>query len=239
MIIIPAIDIIGGKCVRLAQGDYTQKKVYSDYPLEIAKAFEDAGLRRIHLVDLDGAKSGMVKNWKVLELIASKTGLMIDFGGGIQSKEDVDMIFDAGAQWATIGSLAVKNEPLLSDWLIQYGPDKFLLGADVRDEKIAVSGWSEITEIPIIEFVGKYVEKGVQQIFCTDISRDGMMLGPSLPLYQKIIAAFSGLQLIGSGGVGTLKDLSDLQKIGCSGVIIGKAIYEGKISLKELSLYTT
>jgi len=237
MVIIPAIDILNGKCVRLTQGDYEQKKIYNEKPLEVAKAFEDAGLTRLHLVDLDGARAGKVKNWKVLELIAGKTSLKIDFGGGIQSSEDIEISFDAGARWATIGSLAVRNEELFYDWLIQYEPDNFLLGADVRNEKIAINGWLETTEIRIIDFIRKYMDKGLRQIFCTDIGKDGMMQGPSTDLYKRIIAEFHKIYLIASGGVGTVQDLFELKRLGCEGVIIGKAIYEGKITLKELSVF--
>jgi phosphoribosylformimino-5-aminoimidazole carboxamide ribotide isomerase len=237
MIIIPAIDILNGKCVRLTQGDYVKEKIYNEKPLEVAKAFEDAGLSRVHLVDLDGARAGRVKNWKVLELIASRTSLKIDFGGGIQKTEDIEILFDAGARWATIGSVAVKNEEVFTDWLVQYEPDNFMLGADVRDENIAINGWLETTEIRVNDFIRKYIDKGIQQIFCTDIGRDGMMQGPSIDLYKRIIAEFPRLHFIASGGVGTVQDLYELKGIGCKGVIIGKAIYEGKITLKELSVF--
>jgi phosphoribosylformimino-5-aminoimidazole carboxamide ribotide isomerase len=237
MEIVPAIDIIGGKCVRLTQGDYARKKIYNEQPLEIARQFEDAGLSRLHLVDLDGARAGRVKNWRVLELIAAKTGLLIDFGGGIHSNEDIDILFNAGADWATVGSIGVKNEELFYEWLVRYGPEKFLLGADTRDERIVVNGWQEITDIRIDDYIRKYIDKGILQIFCTDTGKDGMLEGPAIGLYKKIIAEFPSLHLIASGGVAKIADLFELQQIGCRGVIIGKAIYEGRISIKELSLF--
>ncbi|MBS1565678.1 MAG: 1-(5-phosphoribosyl)-5-[(5-phosphoribosylamino)methylideneamino]imidazole-4-carboxamide isomerase [Bacteroidetes bacterium] len=234
MQIIPAIDIIDGKCVRLTQGDYNQKKVYNEHPLEVARQFEDAGLERLHLVDLDGAKAGAVKNWKVLETIAGKTSLVIDFGGGIKKEEDLTIVFNSGAALATIGSLAVKDEALFTQWLKQYGPEKFLLGADVKDEKIAIGGWLETTGIWIYDFIEKYIRLGVKQIFCTDVSKDGLLQGPSTDLYKQIIERFPGLHFIASGGVSTTKDLDTLQSIGCKGVIVGKAIYEGRIKLEDL-----
>jgi phosphoribosylformimino-5-aminoimidazole carboxamide ribotide isomerase len=235
MDIIPAIDIIDGKCVRLTQGDYSQKKVYNEHPLEVAKQFEDAGLMRLHLVDLDGAKAGSVRNWKVLETIAGKTSLTIDFGGGIKTQKDLDIVFDSGASLATIGSLAVKNEGEFVNWLVKYGAGKFLLGADVKEEKIAISGWIEKTDIWIYDFIQKYLAHGVKQIFCTDVSKDGKLEGPSTDLYKKLLEKFPELHLIASGGVSSMKDVEDLALAGCSGVIIGKAIYEGRISLSDLS----
>jgi phosphoribosylformimino-5-aminoimidazole carboxamide ribotide isomerase len=237
MEIIPAIDIIDGKCVRLTQGDYEEKKIYNEHPLEVAKQFEDAGLKRLHLVDLDGAKAGAVKNWKVLEAIAGKTSLVIDFGGGITKEEDVQIVFDCGAAYATIGSLAVKNETAFVSWLKKYGAGKFLLGADVKDEKIAVSGWQETTNIWVYDFIEKYIAHGVQQIFCTDVSKDGKLEGPSTTLYKTIMTEFPALYFIASGGVSSMKDLEYLQAIGCKGVIIGKAIYEGRINLNELMMF--
>ena len=234
MQIIPAIDIIEGKCVRLTQGDYEQKKIYNEHPLEVAKEFEDAGLQRLHLVDLDGAKAGSVKNWKVLETIAAKTSLTIDFGGGIKKEEDVKVVFNSGAALATIGSLAVKNEFEFVKWLLTFGADKFLLGADVKEEKIAVGGWLETTDIWIYDFIQKYIEHGVQQIFCTDVSKDGKLEGPSIDLYKNIINKFPELHFIASGGVSSLKNLEELKEIGCKGVIVGKAIYENRISLTDL-----
>ena len=234
MEIIPAIDIIDGKCVRLTQGDYSQKKVYNERPLEVARAFEDAGLRRLHLVDLDGAKAGAVKNWKVLETLAGKTGLVIDFGGGIKTANDVEIVFNSGAALATVGSIAVKDGPLFVSWMQEYGSEKFLLGADVKDEKIAVSGWLETTDRWIYDFIEEYMGKGVRQLFCTDVSKDGLLQGPALDLYKNILAKFPDLHFIASGGVSGMDDVRRLEEVGCKGVIIGKAIYEGRITLKEL-----
>ena len=234
MVIIPAIDIIDGKCVRLTQGDYEQKKIYNENPLEVARQFEDAGLTRLHLVDLDGAKAGQVRNWKALETIAGKTGLVIDFGGGIKTDKDVQIVFDSGAALATVGSIAVKNEVEFVKWLLQYGAEKFLLGADVKEDKIAVGGWLETTEITVYDFLQNYTQKGVTQVFCTDVSKDGLLQGPSTSLYKKIIERFPQLHFIASGGVSSVKDLEDLKAAGCKGAIVGKAIYENRISLKEL-----
>ncbi len=239
MEIIPAIDIIDGKCVRLTQGDYAQKKVYNEHPLEVAAAFEDAGLRRLHLVDLDGARAGAVKNWKVLETLAGKTSLVIDFGGGIKTATDVDIVFNSGAALATVGSIAVKDAALFADWLLEYGADKFLLGADVKEEKIAVHGWQETTEIWIYDFIRDYVERGVRQVFCTDVSKDGLLQGPALDLYRMIVKEFPELHFIASGGVSEMDDVRRLAEVGCKGVIIGKAIYEGRIRLNELTALTT
>jgi phosphoribosylformimino-5-aminoimidazole carboxamide ribotide isomerase len=232
---IPAIDIIEGKCVRLTKGDYSQKKVYNERPLEVALQFEAEGIKRLHLVDLDGAKAGAVKNWKVLEQIAGRTGLIIDFGGGIKTVEDVHIVFDSGAALATIGSMAVKDPELLGFLLTTFGPDKFLLGADVKSEKIAVHGWLEQTDMHISEFLNTYLAKGVQQFFCTDIAKDGMMQGPSTELYQSLLEAHKGINLIASGGIRHLDDVIKMKEIGMAGAIIGKAIYEGKISVKELA----
>lgn len=234
MEIIPAIDIIEGKCVRLTQGDYNQKKIYNENPLEVAKEFEDAGLTRLHLVDLDGAKEGKVRNWKVLELLAGKTSMVIDFGGGVKTEKDLQVIFECGAALATIGSMAVKDENTFIEWLKKYGANKFLLGADVKDEKIAVHGWQETTEIWIYDFIQKYLEQNVKQIFCTDVAKDGALEGPSTELYKNIIQKFPGLHFIASGGVSNIDDVYKLEEINCKGVIIGKAIYEGRIKLKEL-----
>lgn len=234
MEIIPAIDIIDGKCVRLTQGDYAQKTVYNENPLEVAKEFEAAGLMRLHLVDLDGAKAGAVKNWKVLEAIASRTSLVIDFGGGIKKEEDLGIVFNSGAALATIGSLAVKEEDKFVGWLGKYGADRFLLGADVKEEKIAVAGWLETTDIWIYDFIRKYLDHGVQQLFCTDVSKDGKLEGPSVELYRNILEKFPGLHFIASGGVSSMEDIIQLEALGCSGVILGKAIYEGRIQLREL-----
>ena len=235
MEIIPAIDIIDGKCVRLTQGDYNQKTIYNEDPLEVAQMFQDAGLKRLHLVDLDGAKAGEVKNWKVLEKLASKTSMVIDFGGGIKQETDLTVVFESGAALATIGSLAVKAEATFVSWIQKYGAEKFLLGADVKDEKIAVSGWLETTDIWIYDFIEKYMAHGVQQLFCTDVSKDGKLEGPSLFLYKQILEKFPSLYFIASGGVSSIEDLELLRETGCSGAIVGKAIYENRISLKELS----
>ena len=235
--IIPAIDLIDGKSVRLTQGDYEQKKVYNEKPLEVAKEFEDAGLTRLHLVDLDGARAGEVKNWKVLETIAGKTNLVIDFGGGIKTEKDVQIVFDSGAALATVGSVAVKNENEFVGWLKKFGTDKFLLGADVKEEKIAIHGWQETTELWVYDFIEKYLQHGVRQIFCTDVSKDGKLEGPSTELYKSILQKFPELFFIASGGISSMKDLEDLVKIGCRGAIVGKAIYENRISLKELKMF--
>jgi phosphoribosylformimino-5-aminoimidazole carboxamide ribotide isomerase len=234
MEIIPAIDIIDGKCVRLTHGDFNQKKIYNEDPLEVAKEFEDAGIQRLHLVDLDGAKAGVVKNWKVLESIAAKTSLVIDFGGGVKTEKDVHIVLNSGAAFVTVGSIAVKDEPLFSSWLSGMGAEKFLLGADVKNEKITVSGWLEQTDIWIYDFIENYQAKGITQIFCTDVSKDGAMEGPSLGLYKDIVERFPKLHFIASGGVSNMDDVYALEEAGCSGVIIGKAIYEGKISLQDL-----
>ncbi|MFW2477578.1 MAG: 1-(5-phosphoribosyl)-5-[(5-phosphoribosylamino)methylideneamino]imidazole-4-carboxamide isomerase [Sediminibacterium sp.] len=235
MEIIPAIDIIDGKCVRLTQGDYNQKTIYNEDPLEVAQMFQDAGLKRLHLVDLDGAKAGEVKNWKVLEKLASKTSMVIDFGGGIKQETDLAVVFESGAALATIGSLAVKAEATFVSWIKKYGAEKFLLGADVKDEKIAVSGWLETTDVWIYDFIEKYMAHGVQQLFCTDVSKDGKLEGPSLFLYKQILEKFPSLYFIASGGVSSIEDLELLRETGCSSAIVGKAIYENRISLKELS----
>ena len=237
MQIIPAIDIIEGKCVRLTEGDYAQKKIYNEDPLEVAKQFEGVGLMRLHLVDLDGAKAGAVVNWKVLEKIANKTNLVIDFGGGIKTEATLKTVLDTGATYATIGSLAVKERVLFEEWIERFGATIFMLGADVHAEKIAIGGWLEKTEIDVYDFIGSYMNKGVTQIFCTDIQKDGKLEGPSIELYQKILQQYPSLQLIASGGVSQLNDLDALRTIGCSAAIVGKAIYEHKISLVELSTF--
>jgi phosphoribosylformimino-5-aminoimidazole carboxamide ribotide isomerase len=237
MQLIPAIDIINGKCVRLTQGDYDSVKVYNEHPLEIAKQFEDAGLTRVHVVDLDGAKAGAVRNWKVLEAIASRTELDIDFGGGIKTEKDVSIVLESGAKWATIGSIAVKDEELFVEWIDKFGSSSFILGADVKDEKIAISGWLETTNIWIYDFIRRYMKHGLKQIFCTDVKKDGLLQGPSVKLYKNIITEFPSLHLIASGGVSSLKDLEELAAIGCNAAIVGKAIYENRISLKELKTF--
>jgi phosphoribosylformimino-5-aminoimidazole carboxamide ribotide isomerase len=234
MEIIPAIDIIDGKCVRLTQGDYAQKKIYNEDPLEVAKQFEDAGLKRLHLVDLDGARAKTIRNWKVLETLASKTSLIIDFGGGISSEQDVKIVFESGAALATIGSVAVKNETELVKWFLIFGAEKFLLGADVKEKKIAIHGWLETTELTVFDFIGNYIKKGVKQVFCTDVSKDGKLEGPSLELYKEILKQYPALDLVASGGVATIEDLVKLKEVGCKGAIVGKAIYENRIALHEL-----
>ncbi|WP_234736221.1 1-(5-phosphoribosyl)-5-[(5-phosphoribosylamino)methylideneamino]imidazole-4-carboxamide isomerase [Tellurirhabdus bombi] len=234
MYIIPAIDLIEGKAVRLTQGDYNQKKEYNARPLEVAQQFEDAGLTRLHLVDLDGAKQKRVINWKVLELIAAKTGLHIDFGGGVQSEEDLRIVFESGAKQVTGGSIAVKNPELFEEWLKQYGPEAIILGADAKDEKIAVSGWEESTEMWVYDFVEKYVEKGIQYVISTDVAKDGLLQGPSFELYRNLQDQFPKLNIIASGGVSTLADLETLADMQLYGTIVGKAIYEGRIKLEEL-----
>ncbi len=237
MQIIPAIDIIEGKCVRLTEGDYAQKKIYNENPLEVAKAFEGIGLMRLHLVDLDGAKAGEVVNWKVLEKIANNTALKIDFGGGIKTEAILKTVLDTGATYATIGSLAVKNELLFQEWIARFGANTFMLGADVFEEKIAIGGWMEKTEISVFDFMKSYIDRGVKQIFCTDIKKDGKLEGPSIELYQKIIEKFPALHLIASGGVSSLDDLIELEEIGCAAAIVGKAIYENKITISELASF--
>jgi len=239
MEIIPAIDIIDGKCVRLTQGDYAQKKVYNENPLEVAKEFEAAGIKRLHLVDLDGAKAGKVQNWNVLEAITSGTKLIIDFGGGIKQETDLKIVFESGAKLATIGSLAVKDETTFSSWIEQYGADRFFLGADVKEEKIAIGGWLESTNIDVYDFINSYVAKGINQIFCTDINKDGKLEGPSTELYKKIVNQFPNIHFVASGGVSNVDDLRILKEIDCKGVIVGKAIYEGRITLKELIPFIT
>jgi phosphoribosylformimino-5-aminoimidazole carboxamide ribotide isomerase len=234
MQIIPAIDIIDGKCVRLTQGDYNQKKEYNSNPLEVAKMFENAGIERLHLVDLDGAKQKKIVNKNVLQKIASETNLIIDFGGGIQSDEDIQMAFDYGASQITGGSIAVKNPEMFQRWILKYGGEKIILGADVRNRMIAISGWEEKTEHEIIQFISDYTAKGINYVICTDVSKDGLLQGPSFELYQDIRSTFPDLELIASGGVTTIEDVKKLQKMGLYGAIIGKAIYEGTIKLDDL-----
>ncbi|PSL47571.1 1-(5-phosphoribosyl)-5-[(5-phosphoribosylamino)methylideneamino] imidazole-4-carboxamide isomerase [Chitinophaga niastensis] len=235
--IIPAIDIIDGKCVRLTQGDYNQQKVYNEHPLEVAKEFEALGVRRLHLVDLDGAKKGAVVNWKVLESIVGKTSLVTDFGGGIKTDKDLEIVFECGAALATIGSVAVKSPELFFSWVKQYGADKIFLGADVKEEKIAVGGWLETTDLSVFDFLESNIAQGVTNIFCTDIAKDGLLQGPSIDLYKKIIERFSDINFVASGGVSNIEDVAALREIGCSGAIIGKAIYEGNISMDELKTF--
>lgn len=237
MQIIPAIDIIDGKCVRLTEGDYAQKTIYNEDPLEVAKAFEAAGIQRLHLVDLDGAKAGAVKNWKVLENIALNTNLVIDFGGGIKTNDDVVLVFERGATLATIGSIAVANPALFLSWVDIYGAERFFLGADVKDNCIAVNGWMQTSNIAIDSFISDYLAQGISNIFCTDVSKDGRLEGPSTALYQSLIQLFPNLNLVASGGVSSLQDLETLKAIGCAGAIVGKAIYENRISLESLQQF--
>ncbi len=237
MLIIPAIDIIDGKCVRLTQGDYNQKKVYNEHPLEVAKAFEDAGITHLHLVDLDGARASQIVNYKVLEKIASKTSLTIDFGGGLKSDKDVYIAFESGANQITGGTIAVKGAEIFTNWIKKYGGEKIILGADVKDRKIAVHGWKETSKLNLFDFVADYQKKGIQSIICTDIAKDGMLEGAATDLYKELIDRFSELKIIASGGVSDLADLERLAEIGCYGAIVGKAIYEGRIQLEDLRIF--
>jgi phosphoribosylformimino-5-aminoimidazole carboxamide ribotide isomerase len=234
MIIIPAIDIIQGKCVRLTKGDYAQQIVYNDNPVEVAKQFEAAGIKRLHIVDLDGAKAGSIVNLKVLENVAAATDLVIDFGGGVKTIQDVSNIFNAGAAMVTIGSLAVKQPALLEEWLMEFGTEQFLIGADVLEGKIKISGWLEDGGINIFDFIGKMLSLGVTNIFCTDIAKDGVMEGPSVELYKNILEQHPEINLIASGGVSKIDDILVLDELGCTGAIVGKAIYEGKVPLNPL-----
>lgn len=234
--IIPAIDIIGGKCVRLTQGDYRKKTEYGD-PVDMAMEFEDHGLGRLHLVDLDGAREQRVVNYRILERIASRTALVIDAGGGIRSDEDVRIMFESGAQMITGGSIAVKDRPVFTGWLEQYGPGRIILGADFKAEKIAVSGWHEKTSLDLMEFIADYCELGIYKVICTDIERDGMLEGPSTEIYTKIKEEQPSLYLMASGGIRSMQDIEELNEAGIDGVITGKAIYEKKIDLKTLENY--
>ncbi|MFS4415231.1 1-(5-phosphoribosyl)-5-[(5-phosphoribosylamino)methylideneamino]imidazole-4-carboxamide isomerase [Maribacter sp. 2307ULW6-5] len=237
MRIIPAIDIIDGKCVRLSKGDYDTKKIYNEHPLEVAKAFEASGIQYLHLVDLDGAKSKHIVNHKVLENIAARTGLHIDFGGGLKTHQDLRIAFESGAHQVTGGSIAVKDPGTFTGWIDTYGAHKIILGADAMDQKVAVSGWQEESKEALLPFIQGYLKKGIEYVICTDISKDGMLQGPSFGLYQKIMAQTTGIKLIASGGISTFDELPKLAEIGCEGVIIGKAIYENRISLKQLETY--
>ena len=245
MRIIPAIDIIEGKCVRLSKGDYDTKKIYNEHPLEVAKEFEAHGIQYLHLVDLDGAKSKHIVNHKVLEQIASKTSLKIDFGGGLKTNEDLRIAFESGANQITGGSIAVKDKEIFTSWIKTYSADKIILGDDAMDEKVAVSGWQEESKEELLPFIQSYQEKGIQYVICTDISKDGMLEGPSFDLYKRIIdgayvtssAVEKSIKLIASGGISTFDELPKLAEIGCEGTIVGKAIYENRISLKQLENY--
>ena len=237
MELIPAIDLIEGKCVRLTQGDYSTRKVYNEDPLEVALQFESVGIERLHVVDLDGAKAGHIVNYNVLERLASRTRLIIDFGGGLKSDEDLRIAFDCGAQMITGGSIAVKNPERFLTWLEKYGGERVILGADAKDKKIAVSGWEEGTNLDLIPFVKDYREKGVQKIICTDIGRDGMLQGPAIDLYKEIKEEVGGLYVIASGGVSSMADIERLDEAGIPAVIFGKAIYEGRIRMSEIEKY--
>ncbi len=235
--IIPAIDLIDGRCVRLAQGDFARKKIYNENPLEAARKFEDAGLKRLHIVDLDGAKSGKLVNLKVLETIAGNTNLTVDFGGGIKTEKDIQSVFEAGAKMASVGSIAVKEPEKFFAWLDRYGSEKILLGADVKNDFLSIDGWQTTTAIKILPFLENCFARGVRRVFCTDISKDGLLQGSANQLYTQILARLPDLKLIASGGVSRIENIFELEKIGCAGVIVGKAIYEGKISLEELESF--
>lgn len=233
--LIPAIDIIDGKCVRLSQGDYATKKVYNESPLEVAKEFEAHGLRRLHVVDLDGAASHHIINYRILEQIASRTSLIIDFGGGIKSEEDLTIAFNSGAEMVTLGSIAVKQPDLFLSWLTKFGSERIILGADVKERRIAVQGWLEDSEQELLPFLHNYTHHGIHKVLCTDISCDGMLQGPSIELYKEVMQEFPQMHLIASGGVSGLQDIIDLQEAGIPAVVFGKALYEGRITLKELT----
>ncbi|MEN8765635.1 MAG: 1-(5-phosphoribosyl)-5-[(5-phosphoribosylamino)methylideneamino]imidazole-4-carboxamide isomerase [Wenyingzhuangia sp.] len=237
MRIIPAIDIIDGQCVRLSKGDYNTKKVYNENPLEIAKQFEAHGIECLHLVDLDGAKASHIVNHKVLEQIATKTALKIDFGGGLKTDEDLKIAFESGATQITGGSIAVKNTTIFKSWIAKFGVDKIILGADANNEKIAISGWLEESDEDLIPFIQEYQKEGIQYVICTDIAKDGMLQGPSFDLYEKILKDCPNVKLIASGGISTFDELPRLRDLGCEGTIVGKAIYENRISLKQLEQF--
>jgi len=235
--IIPAIDLINGKCVRLEKGQYESKKTYNENPLEVAKQFENHGVKYLHLVDLDGAKAKHIVNWKVLEQIAGKTNLTIDFGGGLNTKEDLKIAFESGANQVTAGSKAVKDKEEVLQWIKTYGSKMFILGADVIDKKIAINAWQTQTDISIFDFIADYKQQGLNRIICTDVEKDGMLAGVSMDLYLKILAKFQDIELIASGGVSSIQDIEKLSEAGIFGAIIGKAIYENKINLKDLEKY--
>lgn len=235
MRILPAIDLIDGKCVRLTQGDYAQKKVYNENPAAVAKEFEEAGLTYLHLVDLDGAKAGKVINWKVVEAITSTTKLRVDFGGGIKTEEEIQRLFDLNVRQVNIGSIAVKQPEKVYEWAKRFGAEKIILSADVKGESVAISGWQENSNINIFDFVQQYAAHGIQYVTCTDIGVDGMLSGPNVDLYKKLLQKFPTLKLVASGGVGAFEHVTSLVPTGVDGVIIGKAIYEGKVTLKQLS----
>jgi phosphoribosylformimino-5-aminoimidazole carboxamide ribotide isomerase len=239
MDIIPAIDLINGKCVRLTEGDYTRKTEYAQSPLEVAKQYQDHGITRLHLVDLDGAKQGKVVNWQVAEQLALHTNLVIDFGGGVKTKTEVERIIDLGIEYVVVGSIAAKQPEVFSEWIVRFGPNRFMLGADVRNEMIMVSGWLENSSQSLIPFLQIQRNQGISNVFCTDISKDGKLEGPAVDLYRKIKRAFPDFNLIASGGVSSMDDIHALAEAGCSGVIIGKAIYEGHILITDLEAYIT
>jgi phosphoribosylformimino-5-aminoimidazole carboxamide ribotide isomerase len=235
--IIPAIDLIDGKCVRLSQGDYNQKTIYNENPLEVAKMFEAAGIRRLHLVDLDGAKAKHIVNHKILEEISTKTNLIIDFGGGLKSDKDLEIAFNSGASMVTGGSIAVKERDTFLKWLEKYGSEKIILGADAKNGNIAVSGWQETTELPVIEFISEYHKKGILKVISTDISRDGMLSGPAFDLYSEIMETLPKVEIIASGGIAAMDDILRLNEMGVPGVITGKAIYENRITMEEIERF--
>ena len=235
MRIIPAIDIIDGKCVRLVQGDYAQKTVYNENPLDVARSFEDAGLTHLHLVDLDGAKAGKVVSWQVIETIVRGTSLKVDFGGGIKTTDEVKRLLDIGVSQVNLGSIAVKEPEKITEWIRQFGTDKIILSADVKNEMISIDGWQQNSTINIVTFLRGYIQRGIEHVTCTDIGTDGMLTGPNIELYKKVLLSFPQLHLIASGGVSSLEDLYELKQIGADGVIVGKAIYEGRIALADLN----
>ena len=236
--LIPAIDIIDGKCVRLTQGDYATKKVYNEDPLEVAKMFEGNGIRRLHVVDLDGAREGRIINYRILERIATRTSLIIDFGGGLKQEDDLEIAFESGAQMVTGGSIAVKNPEMFTSWISKFGSEKIILGADAKEKKIAISGWEETTSQELVPFIKGYYDKGITKVICTDIARDGMLQGPAIDLYKEIRDEIPFLYIIASGGVCSIEDSEKLSEAGIPAVIFGKAIYEGKIQLKDLLRFT-
>ncbi len=232
--LVPAIDLIEGKCVRLTQGDYTTQKIYNEDPLEVARQFEGSGIRRLHVVDLDGAREGHIVNYRILERLATRTSLIIDFGGGLKAEGDLEIAFESGAQKVTGGSIAVKQPETFTSWITKFGSERIILGADAKEKKIAISGWKEKTDLELIPFIESYYNKGITQVICTDIARDGMLQGPSVDLYQEILDAVPNLTLIASGGVSSVADIERLDEAGIPAVIFGKAIYEGRIKLKDL-----
>lgn len=237
--LIPAIDIIDGKCVRLSQGDYDRRKEYDERPLEVAKRLQDVGIRRLHVVDLDGAASSHIVNYKSLEQIATHTDLMIDFGGGLKTDDDLRIAFECGAAMVTGGSIAVKDAETFCRWLQIYGSERIILGADAKDKKVAVSGWKENSDLELLPFISSYVERGISKVICTDISKDGMLQGPAVELYQEIMELHPSLHLIASGGVGSMDDIKRLEEAGVPAVIFGKALYEGRITMDELIIHNS